>query len=77
MHVIIFAVFFVPSWWVEFIQAHRRECVFRGIVAMHDPLRMGVADAVHRIKESGACVMMITGMPLSSPLLLPVYVKVW
>jgi magnesium-transporting ATPase (P-type) len=36
--------------------------VFRGIVAMHDPLRMGVADAMHRIKQSGARVMMITGV---------------
>ena len=32
-----------------------------GIVGLKDPLREGVADAVHRIQDSGARVMMITG----------------
>ena len=32
-----------------------------GIVGLKDPLRDGVADAVHRIQDSGARVMMITG----------------
>jgi Ca2+-transporting ATPase len=39
----------------------RRECVFRGIVALHDPLRKGVGEAVHRLQDSGAKVLMITG----------------
>ena len=43
------------------LQAARRECMLRGIVGMHDPLRPGVADAMRRIKQSGARVMMITG----------------
>lgn len=42
-------------------QADRRECLLRGIVGMHDPLRPGVRDAMQRIKQSGAKVMMITG----------------
>ena len=32
-----------------------------GIVGLKDPLRDGVVDAVHRIQDSGARVMMITG----------------
>lgn len=32
-----------------------------GIVGMLDPLRRGVKEAIHRIQDSGARVMMITG----------------
>lgn len=35
--------------------------VFAGIIALADPLRKGVRDSVHRIRDSGARVMMITG----------------
>ena len=34
---------------------------FSGIVGMLDPLREGIVEAVHRIRDSGARVMMITG----------------
>lgn len=37
------------------------ELTFCGIVGLYDPLRPGIADAVHRIKATGAKVMMITG----------------
>jgi len=42
-------------------QVQRSECVLRGIVGMHDPLRNGVCEAVKRIQQTGARVMMITG----------------
>ena len=35
--------------------------MLRGIMGMHDPLRPGVDEAMRRIKQSGARVMMITG----------------
>jgi Ca2+-transporting ATPase len=37
------------------------QLTFCGIVGMFDPPRPSVSDAVHRIKDSGAKVMMITG----------------
>lgn len=37
------------------------QLILCGIVGLRDPLRAGVADAVHRIINSGANVMMITG----------------
>jgi Ca2+-transporting ATPase len=35
--------------------------IFAGIIALADPVRKGVRDSVHRIRDSGAKVMMITG----------------
>jgi Ca2+-transporting ATPase len=39
----------------------QNQLTFCGIVGLMDPLRFGVVDAVHRIQDSGAKVMMITG----------------
>jgi Ca2+-transporting ATPase len=39
----------------------QNQMTFCGIVGLMDPLRFGVIDAVHRIQDSGAKVMMITG----------------
>lgn len=39
----------------------QNQFTFCGIVGLMDPLRFGVIDAVHRIQDSGAKVMMITG----------------
>jgi len=38
-----------------------KELLLCGIFGLMDPLRAGVQDAVHRIQDSGAKVMMITG----------------
>lgn len=37
------------------------QLTFCGVIGIMDPVRVGVIDAVHRIQDSGAKVMMITG----------------
>ncbi len=39
----------------------QNQLTFCGIIGLMDPLRFGVIEAVHRIQDSGAKVMMITG----------------
>jgi Ca2+-transporting ATPase len=41
--------------------AKANQLTFCGVVGLRDPLRAGVKEAVHRMKSSGARVMMITG----------------
>jgi len=38
-----------------------KDMTFLGIVGIQDPLRVGVADAVHACQKAGVCVRMVTG----------------